>query len=62
MLLTTRCLQLCRTGPEVFIKLDDLNGSSKIVHLGDPYSGRYDGTSKFYPSCVVRVITFPMEV
>lgn len=47
---------------EVFIKLDDLNGSSKIVHLGDPYSGRYDGTSKFYPSRVVRVITPPMEV
>lgn len=47
---------------EVFIKLDDLNGSSKIVHLGDPYSGRYDGTSKFYPSRVVRVITLSAEV
>lgn len=47
---------------EVFIKLKGLSGCCSFVQLGDPHSKTFNGSKRFLPDDLVRVITLPTEV
>lgn len=47
---------------EVFIKLKGPSGCCSFVQLGDPHSKTFNGSERFLPDDLVRVITLPVEV
>lgn len=47
---------------EVFIKLKGPSGCCSFVQLGDPHSKTFNGSKRFLPDDLVRVITLPTEV
>lgn len=47
---------------EVFIKLKGPSGCCSFVQLGDPHSKTFNGSKRFLPDDLVRVITLPPGV